>query len=155
MSPKTDTSLPTRSYGFTLIELLVVLAIIATLVSVVAPAVFGHVSDARQNAARSQIEILALALEAYNLDNGSYPTADQGLESLRSTPAVGEPARSWRGPYLRKAVPTDPWGRPYHYLSPGHENPQSYDLFTLGRDGRIGGAREDADLTSWGGAVRQ
>ena len=149
MSPRTDW--PRR--GFTLIELLVVIAIIAALAGVVAPAVFGHVSDARQSAAKSQVEIFALALDAYNLDNGYYPSTDQGLLALRVLPALGEPPRNWRGPYLRKAVPADPWGRAYFYVSPGRANPKSYDLYTLGRDGRPGGADEDSDVTSWGGAV--
>jgi general secretion pathway protein G len=122
---------------------------------VVAPAVFGHVSDARQNAAKSQIEILGLALDSYNLDNGGYPTTEQSLGALRESPVAGEAPRNWRGPYLKKAVPNDPWGRPYIYVGPGRVNTQSYDLYSLGRDGRIGGAGEDADLTSWGGAVPQ
>lgn len=139
--------------GFTLIELLVVIAIIATLASVVAPSIFGHVGDARQNAAKSQIEIFGLALDSYGLDNSSYPTSDQGLGALRETPVTGEAPRNWRGPYLRKAVPNDPWGRPYVYVAPGRVNAQSYDLYTLGRDGRAGGTGEDADVTSWGGPV--
>ena len=141
--------------AFTLIELLVVIAIIATLAAVVAPAVFRHVSDAKTEAARSQLEIFALALDSYRLDNDSYPTTEQGLSGLRTIPETGEHPRNWRGPYLRKEVPLDPWGRPYVYLAPGKENPTSYDCYTLGRDGKIGGEDEDADITSWGGAVRQ
>ncbi len=139
--------------GFTLIELMVVIIIIAALASVVAPAVFGHVSDARQTAARSQIEIFSLALDAYRLDSGQYPTTDQGLEALRTAPASLD-ARVWRGPYLRKPVPVDPWGRAYQYLSPGRANPDAFDLFTLGKDGRVGGTGEDADITSWGGPAQ-
>jgi len=141
--------------AFTLIELLVVIAIIATLAAVVAPAVFRHVSDAKTEAARSQLEIFALALDSYRLDNDSYPTSEQGLSALRTIPETGEHPRNWRGPYLRKEVPLDPWGRPYVYLAPGKENPTSYDCYTLGRDGKIGGEGEDADITSWGGAVGQ
>lgn len=140
--------------GFTLLELLVVIAVIATLVSIVAPSVFQNVGDAKINAARSQIEIFALALDSYRLHNSVYPTTEQGLDALRTMPTVGEPPRNWRGPYLRKAVPVDPWGRPYHYISPGRENPESYDLYSLGRDGRVGGEGEDADITSWGGPVQ-
>jgi len=139
--------------GFTLIELLVVIAIIAALAGVVAPAVFGHVSDARHSAAKSQVEIFALALDSYNLDNDYYPSTEQGLSALRVLPALGAAPRNWRGPYLRKAVPLDPWGRPYIYVAPGRANPGSYDLYTLGRDGSIGGTGEDADVTSWGGEV--
>lgn len=148
MSARTD-----RRAGFTLIELIVVIAIIATLAAVVAPAVFGHVGDARVNAAKSQVEVFSLALDSYNLDNGAHPSTEQGLQALRVLPVVGEPPRNWRGPYLRKAVPMDPWGRPYIYLAPGRANPTGYDLYSLGRDGRTGGEREDADITSWGGPV--
>jgi general secretion pathway protein G len=140
--------------GFTLIELLVVIAIIATLAAVVAPAVFRNVGDAKVNAAKSQIELFALALDSYRLDNDVYPETEQGLSALRTLPTVGEPLRNWRGPYLRKTVPPDPWGRPYLYVAPGKANPTSYDLYSLGRDGEIGGDDEDADITSWGGPVQ-
>lgn len=141
--------------GFTLIELMVVIAIIATLAAVVAPAVFHHVSDAKAEAARSQIEIFSLALDSYRLDNDTYPTTEQGLAALRAIPTVGSQPRNWRGPYLRKEVPLDPWGRAYVYGAPGKANPASYDCYTLGRDGKVGGEGEDADITSWGGAVVQ
>ena len=147
-----DVCAPRR--GFTLIELLVVIAIIATLAAVVAPAVFRNVGDAKVNAARSQIELFALALDAYRLDNDVYPETVQGLAALRTLPPTGEAPRNWRGPYLRKTVPPDPWGRAYVYVSPGVENAASYDLYTLGRDGKTGGEGEDADLTSWGEPVR-
>ena len=146
---------PARSPGFTLIELLVVIAIIATLAAVVAPSIFGNVGDARRSAAKSEIEILALALDQYRLDNDAYPTTQQGLDALRSLPTGGEATKNWKGPYLRQAVPLDPWGRVYVYVSPGEMNVESYDLYTLGRDGRAGGANEDADITSWHGPVRQ
>ena len=140
--------------GFTLIELLVVIAIIATLAAVVAPEIFHHVSDAKTEAATSQIELFALALDAYRLDNDNYPSTTQGLTALRMKPTTGEIPRNWRGPYLRKDVPADPWGRAYIYQAPGTANLSSYDLYSLGKDGRVGGAGEDADLTSWGGPVQ-
>lgn len=140
--------------GFTLIELLVVLAIIAALAAVVGPSVLRNVSDARHTAAKSQIEIFALALEAYRIDNAAYPTTEQGLEALRTPPAQMASPLAWRGPYLRKSVPMDPWGRPYLYVAPGSVNADSFDLYTLGRDGRNGGTGEDADVTSWGGSVQ-
>jgi general secretion pathway protein G len=140
--------------GFTLIELLVVIAIIATLAAVVGPSIFGNVGEARRSAAKSQLQIFALALDQYRLDNDAYPTSEQGLDALRSTPLAGAPAPTWKGPYLRQAVPADPWGRPYVYVSPGIANPRAYDLYTLGRDGKVGGENEDADLTSWNGPVR-
>lgn len=141
--------------GFTLIEILVVLAIIATLAALVGPSVFRNVGDSRTQAARSQIELFALALEQYRLDNHVYPATEQGLAALRTMPVTGEPPTNWRGPYLRRVVPDDPWRRPYIYVAPGRENPETYDLYTLGRDGRVSGEGEDADITSWGGPVRQ
>jgi general secretion pathway protein G len=140
--------------GFTLLELLVVLAIIATLVAVVAPSLFQNVGAAKVAAAKSQMEIFELALDAYRIDNDRYPSTEQGLAALRLKPVTGDSARNWRGPYLRKDVPLDPWGRAYAYRSPGVANQTSYDLFSLGRDGKVGGDGEDADITSWGGSVQ-
>jgi general secretion pathway protein G len=139
--------------GFTLIELLVTIAIIATLAAIIAPALFGNVGEARKNAARSQIQILALALDAYRIDNEDYPTTDQGLQSLRSFPVTGTAPLNWKGPYLRQVLPLDPWGRAYVYVSPGAVNPTGYDLYSLGKDGKPGGQNEDADITSWNGPV--
>lgn len=137
--------------AFTLIELLVVIAIIATLAAVVAPSLFGNVGEARRSTAKSQIEIMALALDAYKLDSEDFPTSQQGLDALRVIPVVGTPPVNWKGPYLRQNVPLDPWRRPYVYISPGIANPTSYDLYTYGKDGKAGGTNEDADITSWGG----
>lgn len=137
-----------RRAGFTLIEILVVIAVIAILASLVAPNVFQHVGTARSTTARSQVEMLATALDAYRLDNGAYPTTTQGLSALVSAPA-GEPAPSWRGPYLRRAVPLDPWGHPYVYRFPGEANPAGFDLLSYGADGRAGGDGENADILGW------
>lgn len=139
--------------GFTLIELLVVIAIIATLASVVAPALFGHVGEAKRTAGRAQLDVLGLALDAYRLDVGEYPSEEDGLRVLRDAPLSEETRQRWRGPYLRQEVPADPWGRQWIYRLPGAANPTSYDLYSLGRDGRIGGEGEDEDLTAWRGAV--
>jgi general secretion pathway protein G len=140
--------------GFTLIELLVTIAIIATLAAIVAPSLFGNIGEARRGTAKSQIQILSLALDAYRLDNEAFPTTEQGLESLRSVPIADSPP-NWKGPYLRQLLPLDPWGRAYVYVSPGVSNPNAYDLYTLGKDGKAGGDGEDADVTSWNGPVRQ
>jgi general secretion pathway protein G len=136
------------SVGFTLIEILVVITVIAILAALVTPMVFRNVGDAKRSAIRAQIEILGLALDTYRLDNDYYPSTAQGLQALRQAP-TGEPdARNWRGPYLKKAVPLDPYGRAYIYRSPGETSPESYDLLSLGRDGAPGGTGEDADMAS-------
>lgn len=140
--------------GFTIIELIVVIVIIAILAGLVAPMMMGNVTDAKVQAARAQIELFGLALDAYRLDNDRYPESAQGLAALRERPAAGTTPPRWRGPYLRKEVPRDPWGNAYVYVAPGTANPTSYDLYSLGRDGRPGGEGEDGDVTSWGGAVR-
>jgi general secretion pathway protein G len=133
--------------GFTLIELLVVIVVIAILAGLVGPMVFRNVGDAKVTAAKAQLELFGLALDQYRLDNDYYPSTAQGLESLQTLPS-GEPAaRNWRGPYLKKAIPLDPWGRPYVFRSPGEKNPNGYDLLTLGRDGQPGGSGEDADIS--------
>ncbi|HEV8234336.1 MAG TPA: type II secretion system major pseudopilin GspG [Gemmatimonadaceae bacterium] len=137
-----------RRSGFTLIEILVVIVVIAILATLVAPNIFQHVGAAKGATAKSQIEMLGAALDAYRLDNGRYPTTEQGLGALWEKPTI-DPPQNWRAPYLRKPVPPDPWGRPYLYLSPGQVNPQGYDLLTYGADGKPGGENEDADIMSW------
>ena len=134
--------------GFTLIEILVVIVVIAILATLVAPNVFQHVFEAKDAAAKSQIEMIGAGLDSYRLHNGSYPTSEQGLAALWEVPTIDPPAR-WRGPYLRKPVPLDPWGNPYVYISPGEVNPNGYDLLSLGADGKLGGEGENADVTSW------
>lgn len=133
--------------GFTLIELLVVIIVLALLAGLVGPQIVGHVSEAKSATARTQIELLGVALDSYRLDNGDYPTSEQGLSALRDRPTREPVPSNWRGPYLRKAVPQDPWGRPYLYTSPAARGTGGYELQTLGRDGKPGGEREDADLS--------
>lgn len=134
--------------GLTLIELIVVLIVIGLLAGLVAPQILGRVSDAKITTAKTQIELLGVSLENYRLDNGVYPSTQQGLEALRSKPSGAPGATNWRGPYLKKAVPADPWGHAYLYKSPGDKDRAGFDLMTLGRDGQPGGSGEDADLTS-------
>jgi general secretion pathway protein G len=138
---------PRKRLAFTLIEVLVVVVVIAILATLVAPNVFQHVGTARETTARSQIEMLGAALDAYRLHTGHYPTTQQGLDALWSKPAGA--ASTWRGPYLRKAVPLDPWGSAYVYVSPGEVNRDGYDLLSLGADRRAGGENENADIKSW------
>ena len=140
--------------GFTLLEMLVVITIIGVLATVVGPMVFRNVGDAKASAARSQLQIFELALEAYRLDTGYYPTTAEGLEALvKAPPSQSEPGR-WRGPYLKRAVPRDPWSHPYQYASPTTEGTDGYELLSFGRDGARGGIGEDSDLVAGGEPVK-
>jgi general secretion pathway protein G len=135
--------------GMTLIEILVVIIVLGLLAGLVGPQIVGRVSEARTQTAKTQIDLMSVALDNYRLDNGRYPTTDQGLQALREEPTREPLPQNWRGPYLQKEVPQDPWGRPYVYVSPGEANPSAYDLLTLGRDGTPGGEGEDIDVKSW------
>lgn len=130
--------------GFTLLELLVVVVIIGLLAGLVAPRYFDQVGKTNTKIAKAQIDSLEKALDQYRLDVGSYPTSEQGLLALNTKPSNVE---KWQGPYLKKAVPPDPWGRPYRYKSPGDHS--DYDIFSYGADGQPGGTNENADVTSW------
>jgi len=129
--------------GFTLIELLVVVVIIGLLAGIVAPRYFGQVGKSEVNVARAQIDALEKALDQYRLDIGRYPNTELGLKALVERPAA-EP--KWSGPYLRKDVPLDPWGKPYVYKVPGEKG--EFDLLSYGKDGQPGGTGENADLTN-------
>jgi general secretion pathway protein G len=135
--------------GFTLIELLVVIIVLGLLATLVGPRILGRVTEAKGATAKTQVSLLETALDNYRLDVGSYPTTEQGLDALEKTPTHEPVPINWRGPYLRRDVPVDPWGRPYIYKSPGEHNPTSFDLSTLGRDGQPGGEGEDADVMNW------
>jgi len=137
-----------RPSGFTLIEILVVIVVIAILAALVAPNVFQHVGAAKSATAKSQMEMISTTLDAYRLDNGAYPSTEQGLNALWELPSIQPPA-NWRGPYLRKAVPPDPWGNAYIFMYPGQSNPNGFDLISLGADGQPGGEGENADILSW------
>jgi len=131
--------------GFTLLELLVVMVIIGLLASYVGPKYFSQVGKSESRIAAAQCGALEKALDQYRLDTGRYPTSEQGLQALVMKPA-DEP--KWTGPYLSKAVPADPWGKPYLYrCCPGEHG--EFDLYTLGKDGSPGGSGADADVTSW------
>src|SRR5436190_708457 len=134
--------------GFTLIEILVVIVVIGILATLVAPEIFKNVRAAKSATARSQIEMLGTALDSYRLENGAYPTTQQGLGALWEKPTVDPPA-TWHGPYLRKPVPLDPWNVAYVYQFPGQVNLSGYDLLSYGADKKPGGEGEDADITSW------
>jgi general secretion pathway protein G len=133
-----------RRAGFTLLELLVVVAIIGLLAGYVAPRYFGQLGKSEVATAKAQIDALEKALDQYRLDTGRYPATDLGLLALVTRPA-SEPR--WSGPYLRKDVPLDPWGKPYRYRSPGEQG-RDYDLVSYGKDGQPGGSGEDADLSN-------
>ena len=129
--------------GFTLLELLVVVAIIGLLAGYVAPRYFGQVGKSEVNAAKAQIDALEKALDQYRLDTGTYPNNELGLNALVQRPPN---ETKWNGPYLRKGVPLDPWGKPYLYKMPGEKG--DYDLLSYGKDGQPGGTGESADLTN-------
>jgi len=130
-----------NSKGFTLLELLVVIVIVGLLAGYVAPRYFSQVGKSEVQVARAQIESLEKALDQYRLDTRHYPNAEQGLDALVNKPST---EANWSGPYLKKAVPADPWGRAYVYRVPGTKG--DFDLFSLGRDGKPGGTGEDADI---------
>jgi general secretion pathway protein G len=134
----------TTHRGFTLLELLVVMVIIGLLASYVGPKFFSQIGKSEVKAARAQIDALEKALDQFRLDLGRYPTTEQGLAVLMERPA-GE--QKWGGPYLKKAVPNDPWGRPYVYRQPGEHG--EYDLLSLGKDGQPGGTGEAEDINNW------
>lgn len=130
--------------GFTLLELLVVMVIIGLLAGYVAPKYFSQVGKSEIKVARAQMDAFEKALDQYRLDIGRYPSTEQGLAALVQRPGSES---KWSGPYLRKEVPLDPWGKPYQYKFPGEHG--EYDLLSYGKDGQPGGAAESADITNW------
>jgi general secretion pathway protein G len=133
--------LPATPRGFTLLELLVVVAIIGLLAAYVGPKYFGQIGKSEQALAKAQIESFHKALGTYRLDVGSFPNTQDGLNALFTKPAS---AAKWAGPYLSKAVPPDPWGKPYVYRSPGSKG--DYELLSYGKDGQPGGSGDAADV---------
>ncbi|MBE9569817.1 MAG: type II secretion system major pseudopilin GspG [Proteobacteria bacterium] len=135
--------------GFTLIELMVVIVILGILAGLLIPRIMGRPEEARRMKARVQIESIETALKLYKLDNGSYPSTEQGLQALVEAPSVGQLPRAWRdGGYLEKGrVPKDPWDNEFIYLSPGVNS--DFDLISYGADGEPGGEGKDKDVNNW------
>jgi general secretion pathway protein G len=134
-----------RRRAFTLVELLLVLTILAILAGIVLPSMVGRGQQARITRAQTEISTFATALNAYEVDNGSFPKGRNGLQALVQKPAN---AQNWHGPYLadKTTVPLDPWGNAYVYECPGKHNPNSFDLMSMGPDGRVGG---NDDISNW------
>lgn len=132
--------------GFTLIEIMIVVIILAILAAAVIPRLTGRTQQAKESRAKADIETLSLALDLYSIDNGFFPSTTQGLAALRSRPSSPPTPTNWRGPYIKKSVPKDPWGSPYKYASPGVHNKEDYDISSLGPDGVEGGGD---DLSNW------
>ena len=130
--------------GFTLLELLVVMVIIGLLAAYVGPKYFSQIGKSEVKTVKAQIVGFEKALQQYRLDTGRFPTTEQGLAALQARPAN---VTKWDGPYLEKALPMDPWGRAYVYVSPGQHG--DFDISSTGRDGRPGGDGLDADITNW------
>jgi general secretion pathway protein G len=120
-----------------------VLVILGILAAIVVPKFSGRTEQARVTAAQAQIATFGTALDAFEVDNGYYPKGKNGLLDLVQQP---RDAQNWKGPYLKSEIPNDPWTRPYLYECPGRHNPSSYDLMSMGPDGRVGG---DDDITNW------
>lgn len=129
--------------GFTLVEMLVVMVILALLAALVGPRLFPKLGKGKASAAKAQLELLGQGLDHFRLDAGRYPTTQEGLNALIANPGI----EKWDGPYLKKDVPKDPWGKPFMYQCPGTHG--EYDLFSYGRDGVPNGEGEDEDVVNW------
>lgn len=129
--------------AFTLIELLVVILILAILAAMIVPRIISRTSDAKQAKAVSDIAALRSGLDNFRIDVGRYPSSEEGLEALRSDPGDAD---GWRGPYLTKPLPPDPWGMDYQYVYPGQDGDDTFDLFSFGADKVEGGEGENADI---------
>lgn len=133
-----------RRHGFTLLELLVVIVIIGLLAAYVGPKYFSQLGKSEVTVAKAQIEAFEKSLDTYRLDVGRYPTAEEGLNALLVAPPTA--GVKWNGPYLKKGVPPDPWGRVYLYRAPGTK--AEYEIVSLGKDGQVGGEGDNADISS-------
>jgi general secretion pathway protein G len=146
MFATTPTSSTARhhSTGFTLLELLVVIVIIGLLAAYVGPKYFAQLGKSEVTVAKAQMESFEKSLDTYRLDVGRYPTTEEGIGALMTAPPAA--ATKWNGPYLKKAVPLDPWGNPYVYRSPGAK--AEYEIVSTGKDGQPGGTGENADIVT-------
>ncbi|MGY0218948.1 type II secretion system major pseudopilin GspG [Endozoicomonadaceae bacterium StTr2] len=138
---------PKAQTGFTLIEIMVVVVILGILAALIVPNIMSRPDQAKVTAARSDIKALSSAMEIYRLDNGHYPSTEQGLEALVSKPSGQPVPRNWNPEGYLKKVPVDPWGNPFIYLSPGNHG--QYDVYSLGADGREGGEGVNAVIGNW------
>lgn len=139
-----------REHGFTLLEIMAVVMIIGLLMTAIGTAIWNRVGGAKADIARLQVNKVAQALELYSLDNGSYPSSEQGLEALVHEPtSEPKPRRYPPGGYLKAKDLRDPWGNPFKYERPGKNNAHSFDVYTLGEDGLAGGEGNSADAGNW------
>lgn len=139
-----NTKITRNNRGFSLLEIMIVMVIIGLIAAMIGPELWGRLGTAQQKVAKTQIEMLLTSLDAYRLDVGSYPSQQEGLNALVSSPGVD----GWAGPYLAKGfVPDDPWKHPYVYQNPGEHG--EIDIYSLGSDNRPGGSGVDADVASW------
>lgn len=145
ISSRTTLQTDQKQSGFTLLELLVVIVIIGLLAAFVAPKYFGQIGKSKTQVAKAQMEAFDRAIDQFRVDTEHFPTTEQGLGSLFSQPA-NEPL--WRGPYIKKGIPLDPWSKAYIYKSPGTDG-RDYEIISYGNDGKSGGGGEDADILSW------
>ena len=130
---------------FTLIEVVIVIVILVTLASIATPMYMNYVSNANIGAAKSQVKLLADAINGYKTDNKSFPDQESGLQALIENV---DDLETWKGPYLQGSIPKDPWGNEYVYLCPGNED-RPFEVISYGADGEEGGEGEDADISSW------
>jgi len=133
-----------RWKGFTMMELLIVLVIVGLLAALVGPVLYKRITPAKETVAITQIQNFTKALDAYFIDNETFPTTQQGLQALRSKP---DGAKNWHGPYLKREIPKDPWGNAYVYKTPGRNG--GYEIISYGADGREHGNGESKDINSW------
>lgn len=131
--------------GFTLLELLIVVVIIGLLAGIVGPKLFKNINKSELTTAKAQVDTFVKALDNFRIDTGRYPTAEEGLSALLNAP---NNLQGWNGPYLKKNVPTDPWGSQYQYATPGQHN-DDYDVFSFGKDKKLGGENDNTDIGNW------